>query len=274
MGAPSGRGDGASRGASALTVLGAGTLLPSAERSSAAFFVEAPGLRLLLDCGPGTLHGLARHGIAWQAITHVALSHTHLDHVGDLPALLFALKHGPVPPRTRPLVVVGPRGFGRYLERLSGALGDWVVDPGFALDVVELEGGAPLEEPVSRMILRAHATPHTDASLAYRVELPAGAVGYTGDTGPSDGVADFLSGCHVLVAECGQADPPTLDTHLSPRTLAELARRAEPGVLVVTHVTPPLTPAGAVAGIVGAGYRGRVVAGEDGMRLEVRRSDG
>lgn len=253
--------------AAALTVLGSGTLLPDASRHSAAFLVEAPGALVLLDCGPGTLHGLALHGVAWRELTHVAVTHFHLDHVGDLSALLFALKQGVRPPRARPLTLVGPRGFGAFLEGLARALGDHVVDPGFDVDVVELGAGEVLEHPTSRMLLRAHPTPHTSASLAYRVELPQGVVGYSGDTGPSPEVSDFLSGCQALVLECGQGDPPMMDTHLSPSTAALMASRAAPRLLVLTHVSPPLTPEGAVAGVRHAGYRGEVVAGYDGLRI-------
>lgn len=251
----------------AFTVLGSGTLLPDASRHSAAFLVEAPGALVLMDCGPGTLHGLARHGVAWQDLTHVAVTHFHLDHVGDLSALLFALKNGVRPPRVRPLTLVGPRGFGAFLEALGGALGDHVVDPGFDVDVVEMGPDDVLEHPASRMLLRVHSTPHTPGSLAYRVELPQGVVGYSGDTGPSPEVSDFLSGCQALVLECGQDDPPTLDTHLSPSTVAAMASRAAPRLLVLTHVFPPLTPEGAVAGVRDAGYGGEVVAGYDGLRI-------
>lgn len=250
-----------------LTVLGAGTLLPDDGRRSPAFLVEAPGVHVLLDCGPGTLHGLQRHGVEWQALTHVAVTHYHLDHVGDLAAVLFALEHGVRPPRTRPLTLVGPRGFGAWLERLAAALGDHVVDPGFDVDVAELGPGEALEAPAARMRLSAHPTPHTEESVAYRLELPAGTVGYSGDTGPSDEVAAFLSGCDVLVLECGQRDPPGMDTHLSPAGVAAFAGRAAPGVLVLTHVSPPLAPDEAVRQVVLAGYGGRVVAGVDGLRV-------
>ena len=119
------------------TLLGSGTLLPDEVRHSPAHLLDAGEVRLLLDCGPGTLHGFARHGVAWSEITHVAISHYHTDHVGDLSALLFALKWGVQPPRTRELVLIGPPGFRRFLERLAEALGPHVLDPGFGVTVLE-----------------------------------------------------------------------------------------------------------------------------------------
>lgn len=221
---------------------------------------------VLLDCGPGTLHGFDEKGVAWSDLTHVVISHYHNDHVGDLGATLFALKHAARPVRTAPLTLVGPVGFGAFLVRLADALGEHVLDPGFELEVAEVAVDAPYVDSLAGFRLRACPTPHTEESLAYRIEGEWGAVGYTGDTGPSHDVATFLEGCSVVVAECALADPPTMDRHLSPTTLTEMVRRARPELLVVTHVYPPQTPEQAVASVRTV-YDGAVVAGRDGLRV-------
>ena len=84
-----------------LTVLGSGTLLPNGERASPAHLVQGRGFALLLDCGSGAVHRLGSLGGVWQDLTHVAITHFHGDHVGDLPALLWAVKHG----LDRPLIL-------------------------------------------------------------------------------------------------------------------------------------------------------------------------
>ena len=252
---------------SSITILGSGTLVPDAQRSSACHLIEAPGVRMLLDCGSGSLHGFSRLGVPWQQITHVAISHYHNDHVGDLAAFLFALKHGTQPRRMEPLTLIGPPGFGVFLQRLAAALGDHVLDPGFELDVRELPPGAALEDESGGFRLTAHPTRHTDESIAFRWEGRDAVVGYTGDTGPSPAVAGFLGGADVLVSECSLTDPPEMDFHLSPAGVADLARVADPGTLVLTHVYAPLTPDEAVRQVVAAGYTGRVVSGYDGLRI-------
>jgi len=244
------------------TLLGSGTLLPDDARRSAAHLVEGNGVRLLLDCGPGTLHGFARHGVDWPETTHVAISHYHTDHVGDLSALLFALKWGLQPARTRELVLIGPPGFMGFLGRLAEALGPHILEPGFGVQVVEHDGSA--FDLGGGLRLSSHPTRHTEESLAYRVDFADGALGYTGDTGPLPGLGEFLSGCDLLVAECAQPDPPALDIHLSPQGVAELASEAAPGLLVLTHVYPPLTPSEAERLVKAAGYRGPLVAPDDG----------
>jgi len=182
---------------------------------------------------------------------------------------MLALALGTEPRRTRPLTLVGPPGFAAFLGRLAAATGRHLLAPGFEVRVVELEVDGAWADAESALRVRCASTPHNEESVAYRVEVGGVVVGYTGDTGPSAEVATLLGGCQVLLAECTQPDPPTLDTHLSPARLAALARATRPDTLVVTHVMPPLTHEEAAARVT-EGYDGRVVAGRDGLTVPLR----
>jgi ribonuclease BN (tRNA processing enzyme) len=169
-------------------------------------------------------------------------------------------------------VLWGPRGLRAHLHALAAAHGDYVEDPGFALEVVELAGGDVWDDPAGRFVLRTHPTPHTDVSLAARIETADGVVAYTGDTGPSDALGAFFRGASLLISECGYADPPELSNHLSPRSLAALAGAAAPGLLVVTHVYPPLRPHQIPDLVRAAGYPGELVVANHGTTIEVERN--
>jgi len=249
-----------------LTILGSGTLLPDANRHSSAHHLRVGSASLLLDCGAGTVHGLSRHRVRWQDLSHVVVSHFHTDHIGDLGALMLAFKRGLTAPRAEPLTLLGPVGLRDLLERLASALGGHVLEPGFEVSVVELAPGDAYDAG-SDVTVRCHPAPHTPESVAYRVEGGWGSVGYTGDTGPSDAVADFLAGSDVLIAECTVPDALAIDTHLSPSSLAALAERGRPGLLLVVHVGLGHTPEEAVRRIQQA-YEGVVVpVMADGMRV-------
>ncbi len=250
-------------------MLGSGTVAPSADRTSAAYWITAAGTSLLLECGAGTMHRAAQFSVPWHQATHVALSHFHMDHWGELPAFIFALRWGIEPPRYDPLTLIGPPGLDRRLRLLSGALGDWLLEPGFPLEIVEIGPGSRIRLR-GDVTLEAHRTIHTEQSLAFAVRDGETRLVYTGDTGPDEGLAKWALGCDLLLAECSLPDDRAVDIHLTPSRAGELALRAKARKLVLTHFYPvfgDLDPA-AVAGAV---FRGPTTAARDGDRFDIVR---
>lgn len=252
------------------TTLGSGTLVPSSSRASAAHLVELDGATLLFDIGFGTVHGFARHGVDWPRISHVVLSHFHTDHIGDLAPYLFALTHGVPGGRSEPLVLVGPPGLGRVLDGLRQAHGDWVVAPPFPLQVVEVPRGGRWADPGHAFDLSSHGVPHTPEAVAWRLEAGGEVFGYSGDTGPDASLGAFMAGAGLFVCECAVPDGSDVAIHLSPSQVAEVARDAGPGLLVLTHSYPPLVPDELPHLVRTAGYHGPSVAGYDGARFAIR----
>ena len=248
-----------------LTVVGSGTLVPSGRRSSPCHLLEGDHFLLLLDAGPGAVHGLARHGKPWWEVTHVVLTHYHADHFSDLPHLLLALRWALPSPRTRPLHVLGPPGLSDRVGALRRAFGEFMVDPGFEVGYHEVErDGIWNGTGVGAPSLAFLPVPHTATSVGVRVTLGNRSIGYTGDTGPDPALGSFFRGVDVLLSECGHADPPPSASHLSPASVAAMARDAEPGALVLTHLHPPLDCASGPRLVREAGYRGKVMCARDG----------
>ena len=251
-----------------LVAVGTGTVVPEGDRGGSCFYLEAAGSRLLIDCGPGALQGLARWDLPWKSITDIVITHFHADHIGALPGLFFALRHGAAPERGEPLTVWGPLGTGRLFSRLAAAVGDYVLHPGFAVRIHELEEGVG-QATEGGLELSVRSTAHTEESHAVRIQGRDAAVGYTGDTGLPEGEAralgSFLGGLDVLIAECSLADDKVGDNHLSPRRLSSLATAANPGLLWVTHVYPHFRRRHDVAELLSAaGYAGAVRVLNDG----------
>ena len=208
-----------------FTVVGCGTVIPEADRACSCYYLEQADMRALLDCGPGGVQAMARLGIRWEALTHLFITHFHADHVGAIPGLFFALRHGILPPRSdAPLQIVGPVGTTGLFRNLAAALGDFVLEPGFPVAIQEIVPGR--EHSFAGVSVAAHDVPHTAESIALRFDSSGHRLVYTGDTGPDEGLADFAAGTDLLVAECSLPDDLVGDNHLSPSRLARRKRHA------------------------------------------------
>lgn len=249
-----------------LVTVGTGTVVPSATRASPAHWVETDGLRLLMDCGAGTLHGLARWGLPWERVTHIAITHFHPDHYGDLPALLFALRHATK--RREPLVVLGPAGTVQLFRRLADGFGSWLLDPGYPIGVLDVQAGEPFPLGGTDATIDVHATPHTAESVAFAVHAPDGRLVYTGDTGPSEPLARWADGPDILLAECSLPEDQSIPEHLTPRTAGKLAQGAGAKRLVLTHFYPPVEQVD-IRAEVAREYAGPVALASDGDRFTI-----
>ena len=206
-----------------LVTVGTGTVAPSATRTSACHWVARGSLKILLDCGAGTLHRLAQFDLPWQQVSHVIVSHFHPDHWGELPMLVYALKYVAQPPRQEPLVILGPRGVVRLIKQLAEGYGPWLLDPGFPIGILDVQDGEPfpLDKDVS---LETFPVPHTPESVALSLVAPEGRLVYTGDTGPSSELARWAGGADVLLAECSLPKEMALDIQLTPEQSGDLAK--------------------------------------------------
>ena len=250
-----------------LVTVGTGTVAPSAKRTCACHWLARGDVRALLDCGNGTLHRLAELGLPWHQITHVILSHFHPDHWGELPMLVYALKYTTVPARTEPLVILGPPGTVRLLRTLAEGYGDWLLDPGFPIGILDVRDGEPF--PLGgELNLETFPVPHTPESVALSLTAPEGRLVYTGDTGPSSELGRWASGCDLLLAECSLPESLAMDIHLTPERAGDLATEASAKRLVLTHFYPPVETSDP-AKLAGQRFTGPITAARDGDRFTI-----
>jgi ribonuclease BN (tRNA processing enzyme) len=250
-----------------LTTLGTGTVALSPERVCSGYLVQAGAVTLLMDCGSGVTHRLAELALPWREITHVAFTHFHLDHVGDFATLVFAWKYGDLPGRSAPLVVIGPEGTAALLGRLADAFGDWLRDPGFPIEVVEIAPGGT-RDLGDGVTLGATKVPHTVESVAYSIVRGGRRVVYTGDTGYDPMLGEWARGADVLLCECSLPASMAIPEHLTPEQCGALAAAALPQHLVLTHFYPPVERID-VRAAVAAHYAGPITLASDGATFDI-----
>jgi ribonuclease BN (tRNA processing enzyme) len=173
-------------------------------------------------------------------------------------------------------------------------------NPGGRVDVVEVTGGSKFTVGAIAVTATENthyatvtadpakaASPDRPISLSYRFDAPGRSILFTGDTGPSDAVAQLCHGADLLVSEImdpvaalarlHQSRPElpqfALDfvgshfrkEHLSPDQVGLLAQRCAAKALVLTHdaLEPADIPAARKA--IAASYKGPVTFARDGQ---------
>ncbi len=250
-----------------LTILGSGTVVPSATRKSSGYFLELPDASVMLDCGAGSVHALAQFDLPWQRMSHLFVSHFHVDHIGELASLLTAFRVGMTVERSEPLLIVGPKGLDRVIEGLKIAFGKKLLDSRFSINTQMLEPGQTIDLGNDSRLSVAK-TPHTIESLAVRIECRGKSICYTGDTKYSEELAAFFHKANVLVSECSYLEPREGTKHLTVREAARLAARAEVSRLVVSHFYFEVDEA-RLKEELRREYSGEVIVGKDGLAVEI-----
>jgi ribonuclease BN (tRNA processing enzyme) len=241
-----------------VVLLGTGTPNADPERSGPSLAVVVDETAYLVDAGPGVVrraaaaHGLGIEALDVERIEHVFVTHLHSDHTLGLPDLVFSPW---VLERDQPLQVFGPPGLRDMTRHVQTA---WAEDVRIRIDGLEpanTEGYKTVVHELApglvhqdeRVSVYAFRVPHGsfEHAFGYRFETPDRVVVVSGDTAPSEALVEAAEGCDVLVHEVYSAIayetlPDEWKTyhasfHTSTVELADIARRARPKLLVLTH---------------------------------------
>ena len=274
-------------GGTRVVLLGTGTPNADPDRSGPSLAIVVRGSVYLVDAGPGLVRraeAARRRGVGELTqpnLKIVFLTHLHSDHTLGLPDLMFTPW---VLERTTPLEVYGPPGTRAMVAHLSAA---YIEDQQVRLDgwqpqnatgnkagAHEIHAGEVYRDSNVRVV--AFPVPHGSwpNAFGYRFETADRTIVVSGDTRPSDEVVRACNGCDVLVHEVYSTAGFAKRTaawrryhahfHTSSAELAEIATRARPTLLVLTHQLSWGVPADSLLGeIRRAGYTGRVVSGND-----------
>lgn len=251
-----------------LVVLGSGTSVPHPVRSQPAHWLETESGTMMLDAGASAVHRAAQENLDWSNLDAIWISHFHLDHVGGLAPFLFGTKHSPqTRERRKPLTIFGGAGMKKLFKAFDEA-GDYkLLKQPFP---VELREVAPRTEFEILPNLRAQvfSTEHTSESLAIRLTNDKASLVYTSDTGHTESLGAFAHGTNLLLMECSFFRNKPVRIHLELSEAMQLARRAEPQTVVLTHLYPEWDGVD-IAAEARKLWTGNTIGATDGLRLEI-----
>ncbi len=248
-----------------ITIIGSGTCVPSARRSSPGCILQTDTTTVLLDSGPGTLRQLIKAGISPLDIDCIAYSHFHLDHTADMMPFLFSSKYAPGFIRERDIAVIGPPGIKNLFDKLAEAYGPWSRPERFAVHWIELSDASC---ELGEITVRAAETRHADPSIALRVDSRTANTSfvYSGDTDYTPALVELARDADLALFECSFPDARKVEGHLTPTLAGKIASEAGCRKLVLTHMYPQCDDDDLLAPVKAA-YAGEAVIAEDLMQI-------
>ena len=216
-------------------VLGSGSAVPHALRSSSAYWLETGTGTILLDCSPSALHRMAQEKLDWANLDAVWISHFHLDHAGGLAPFLFGTRNAPeMQTREKPLKIFGGKGLENLLKSFDAANNYKLFKQPFPLEIIEVE---PLEEfeILQGVAADAMKTPHTDESLSIRIKAGGKALVFSADTGFEKAFRTFAKRVDLLVLECSFFKNKPIQKHIELEEAMYIIRHAKPKRAMLTH---------------------------------------
>jgi ribonuclease BN (tRNA processing enzyme) len=216
-----------------LKVVGCSPAWPNPGGAQSGYLVEGPG-RLLLDCGPGVLARL-REDAPWPEVDAIVITHWHLDHWGDLVPWVWGLMVGPGRDREPIELWLPPRGEARIAD-FGKRLG-WEDMFSSVFELREYADDDPFL--AAGLEVTALELPHyTLQTFGIRVWNGDKAIAYSGDSGPTDRLAELAADVDLFVCEAtlerGEFDG-AIRGHLSAEEAVEAFAASGARRLLITH---------------------------------------
>lgn len=259
-----------------ITLGTAGGPLPRAQRAQAANLLVVNGTPYLIDAGDGAVRRIVRAGYDFRQVDKIFITHAHSDHTNGLATLLNAqweyakrepteVYGGGVEALVKGTIAfLTPNAEVRWTEgkrvRMEEVFRGHDVAPGVIFQDANVRVTAventhfnfPPDSP-------AHGKYR---SYSYRFDTPGRAVVFTGDTGPSEALAQLTKGADVLVTEVNVTEEVIdlqkrngswqaksaaeqeawirhmNEEHVTPEQVGRMASAAGVKTVVLTHFTP------------------------------------
>ncbi|MBO8131827.1 MAG: MBL fold metallo-hydrolase [Candidatus Marinimicrobia bacterium] len=223
-----------------LIILGSGTSVPSKKRKSSSYLLEIDGVVNLIDCGPGALHQLAHTQYTTKDISNIFISHTHLDHISDLFTIFFANRYYVQKNSIcNSFMVYSSKENINVLKNIDKIHRYLTYDDNNKYEFIELNNGDSIE--YEQFKLFTLSTIHSKGSLMFKfVDRKNLSFVYAGDTGLCENLCEISFNVDYLLIECSLPDSISLETHMTPYKVRELAKASKPKNIILTHFYPEI----------------------------------
>ncbi|MFC2163020.1 MBL fold metallo-hydrolase [Candidatus Altiarchaeota archaeon] len=242
-----------------ITILGSGGgrfVILTQKRRSGGLWMDLDGVKICLDPGPGALVRALDHGLDPGLLDAVFSSHKHVDHYNDVEVMVEAMTHGFR--RDHGILVIAEDVAEYISEYHRQGVKTIIPHPGDTLDIKGLQ--------VDVIGTKDHVN-----GLGFRFATSEGVVTYAGDTGYSDGILKGYENSRILILNTIFPRNVESKTHLTTNTASQIAEKARPEMLVISHFGMKMIDVGPEeeAAYISKETGVKTIAANDGMMIRL-----
>jgi ribonuclease BN (tRNA processing enzyme) len=295
----------------ATTVITLGTgggPLPRKDRAQSSNLLVVNGTLYLIDAGDGVTRRIVQAGYDFRKIGKIFITHPHSDHTNGLATLLNSEWEYQ---RAEPIDIYGggvealvkgaidyltPNAEIRWAEGKKRPMAETFHGHDVAPGLIYQDANVKVTAVENTHFNFPPGSPPYGKykSYSYRFETPGRVVFFTGDTGPSDAVAELAKGADLYVTEttspddvvelfkrngAWQAKSPSEqegflrhmhEEHVTPEDVGKMAAKAGVKAVVMTHLGPSADPNDDYQRYIGEAqkyYSGPIMLAKDLMKF-------
>lgn len=248
-----------------LTVIGSGSIVPTADRGPASFLLRTKNVNILLDAGPGTMRKMIDIGVSIHDFDYIFISHFHTDHFGDAFNLIHTRwiddNYNNRPHKK--LTFICPKGTRARYELWRKIY--WV-EPEEYYPVEFLEG--PMELQIEDVSLATFLVSHVRWFSSEAISIVNGGkkLVYTGDIGSDNDLGHLtaiVKNADLLITEASYAEPTP--NHYTIEQVKKLSEVGQVKKVLVVHTRPQhVKTVEAVCA-----HESRFIMGKDGLDINL-----
>ncbi|WP_455392973.1 MBL fold metallo-hydrolase [[Eubacterium] cellulosolvens] len=181
-----------------LVFLGTGNAFSMSGRYWGSILVNE---HILLDASPVVVPHMKKLGRELSKLQKIFLTHFHADHFLGLPFIL--LDYAYLTTMEHPLTIIGPTGVEDLITHITEIGFSGVTDKlKGKLEINYVEVTKPGQYSVSGLDFTAYPMAHgVVEAYGYKLVIGDKILGYTGDTGPCDGLIELAQDLDILIIE-------------------------------------------------------------------------
>ena len=227
--------------------------------------LQIDGRRIVVDCGLGVARGLVNQQMPLRELELIFITHLHSDHYLELGPLIHTAWTSGL---NTPVRIFGPAGLESYwqhfLESMRADIELRVADEGrpdlaSLISIHTLDAGEVLVDGTIKVDAMRNTHPPLVDTFSLSFQGAHSRVVFSGDTAPMDALADWATGCDLLIHEAmleaalpalfkrvGNGDDRLkhhwMRSHSLAHDAAQLATKAKVGALALHHLIPSDDP--------------------------------